>query len=144
MILADEMLAKSKQLVYLMANRDFTGILLGGLPNQAWLLPGLKPHTPLIAETSKVLLHIAPSGKLTIVAPNNEIEQIKDEIATLAAVDYYSYPWYRDERLEIARHWIEGGRIGSDQPTPNTVLIAKDMERLRAVLTEPEQTRYRV
>jgi len=52
-------------------------------------------------------------------------------------------PWYRDDRHEIARQWIQQGQVGSDRLTPYTRSVAQELEVLRATLSEDEQARYR-
>jgi len=72
----DETLVKCHQLVQLMERANLEGILLETIPNQTWLVPTLEPYTPLVAESSKILLYIPRSGKMCVAGPDNEIPQI--------------------------------------------------------------------
>jgi len=140
---AEEILVKRDELFQLMEIKKLDGIILSAVPNQTWFVPTIEPYTPLISESSKIILYIPRSGKIFVAGPENEMQQILERDFTGLEVEHYTYPWHSDERKEITSQWTENGRIGSDVLMPNTVSVADDLELLRSTLTDAEQNRYR-
>lgn len=140
---AEEILAKRDKLFQLMEIKELNGIILSAVPNQTWFVPTIEPYTPLISDSSKILLYIPKSGNILVAGPENEMRQILERDFAGINVEHYTYPWHSDERKEIVSKWTANGRIGSDVLMQNTISVADDLELLRAVLTDAEQTRYR-
>lgn len=143
MTAAGEIKEKERRVREFLKTRGLDALLLKRQANFAWLTGGGLNVVGITTEIGVASLLITEREKFVITS-NIEAPRMREEEA-LEAQGYQvkSHPWYEDRETAMVRELAGEGKIGSDVPFPEAVVVAEEIARLRYSLTPEEVARYR-
>lgn len=143
MAIAAEIKEKERRVREFLKSRDLEALLFKRQANFSWMTGGGLNLVGITTEVGVVSLLITRDGKFAI---SNNIEAARmtgEEGLEKQGFTVKSFPWYEDREVSIIRELVGEGKIGSDVPFPNALVLTEDIARLRYSLTPEEQERYR-
>ncbi|NOX38202.1 MAG: M24 family metallopeptidase [Calditrichaeota bacterium] len=144
----EELQEKMERIQQFLKKERLKGILLTQVRNVYWATAGLANNQIVLnKDVGAASLLIRADGKKFLICNGSEAARLMDESLRKLGYQLKMYNWYeanpvKDVRGQIIRELSLGGRIGSDVPFPETVLVADAFKRLRYQLTPSEIKRY--
>jgi Xaa-Pro aminopeptidase len=126
---------------YLRQHR-LAGLLLTRTENFAWYTAGGDNHILTGAEAGAASLLITPDREY-LVAPNNELNRLRDEEVSGLGFEPVEYPWYEAGQFPALVQKLASGAVASDLPVEGTQPLPPGFDDLRVPLLEDEIERYR-
>ncbi len=143
MVVPAEIREKERRVRAFMEQKDLSGVLLKRQANFSWMTGSGLNLVGITSELGAASLLITKDAKFVICnnieAPRMEEEEdLKSQGFVLK-----SYLWHEDQEVPIIRELMGSGRLGSDAPFPDSIVLPEDIARLRYSLTPEEHERYR-
>ncbi len=125
----------------LLERRGERAALLTGRRNFAWLTVGGQNHVVLASEDGASSILVTPR-EVTVLAPINEADRIRDEELAELAIEVVALPWHDPEAIAREAASRSGASADSGGPADDGVLEA-DLMPLRARLGPLDHDRLR-
>jgi len=143
-----EITEKVKRVVSFLKERGLGGLLLSTTANFAWITAGGDNHVVITSEEGACSILILPSGERYLISNNSEAGRMMEEELQGLGFQLKSFKWYEDKvvpdkKWEIIKGLTQGGRVASDIPYSEAVVVKEELGQLRYQLTETEIKRYR-
>ncbi|WP_251976887.1 M24 family metallopeptidase [Salinicola avicenniae] len=118
------------------------GVLLSSRESVAWLTQGATYHVVERSAVGVASLLVTPE-QVYLVAPDNEIDRLREEEPHPFEVVAATYAWYETADVALARLGFDGSasRLGSDLPMTGATCIAEHLLPLRFELDALERER---
>ena len=145
----EELTEKMDQVTEFLTQYKLDGLLLTQVRNVNWITAGLVNNQIVLnKDVGAASLLIMKDGKKYLICNDSEAPRMMDEIMKELGYTLKRYDWYdanpvKDVRGKIIKELAPKGKIGSDVPFPQTILVADKFEPLRYSLTDSEIKRYR-
>lgn len=144
-----EIAEKMARLQTFLEREKLDGMLFTQVRNFYWITAGLANNQIVLnKDVGAASVLIMKDGSKYLICNDSEAPRLMNEIMTELGYTLKRFDWFeanilQDVRGDIISQLAPKGRIGSDVPYPNTVLVADQFKPLRYSLTEPEIKRYR-
>ncbi|MCX6150925.1 MAG: M24 family metallopeptidase [Ignavibacteriales bacterium] len=144
-----EISEKMIRLQKFMDENKINGMLFTQVRNVNWITAGLaNVQIVLNKDVGAASLLIMKDGKKYLICSGSEAGRMMDESLKDLGYELKMFNWYesnpvKDVRGNIIKELATGGKIGSDNSFPGTVLMADQFKPLRFSLTDSEIKRYR-
>lgn len=132
------MLFKEK-ILSLMDEENLDGLLLARRDSFSWLTGGGYNHVLQTTELGIAYLYIT-KGSIRCITTINEKSRLESEELFHTGIEIVVTPWFED--LDTFTVKILSGRVGSDNGRVGTVNVFKQLQRLRATLSDEEINSY--
>ncbi|MCK4894615.1 MAG: M24 family metallopeptidase [Calditrichia bacterium] len=145
----EELTEKMDQVTEFLTQYKLDGLLLTQVRNVNWITAGLVNNQIVLnKDVGAASLLIMKDGKKYLICNDSEAPRMMDEVMKELGYTLKRYDWYdanpvKDVRGKIIKELAPKGKIGSDVPFPQTILVADKFEPLRYSLTDSEIKRYR-
>ncbi len=145
----EELTEKMDQVTEFLTQYKLDGLLLTQVRNVNWVTAGLVNNQIVLnKDVGAASLLIMKDGKKYLICNDSEAPRMMDEVMKELGYTLERYDWYdanpvKDVRGKIIKELAPKGKIGSDVPFPQTILVADKFEPLRYSLTDSEIKRYR-
>ena len=143
MAVSDEMKEKERRVKEFLRSKNLKALLLKRQANFSWMTCGGINLVGITTEMGATSLLITENSKFVI---SNNIEaprMIEEESLEEQGFAVKFFPWYEDQEAPTVKDLVGDGPVGCDVPSPNTVMVAEEVARLRYSLTPEEVDRYR-
>jgi antitoxin VapB len=138
----DEIGLKKQQLVELMEENNFAGLLLSRHENVAWATAGqVDMRVAVPAATGSAAVFVRKDGSGFYLTTNNEAPRIQDEEFGGLPFEPIVLPWTEGDFAKAARGLAAAGAIGADTHEANCEAV--NLAALRSQLQPAEIERYR-
>ena len=139
---------KVKRVVGFLKERRLSGLLLSTTGNFAWITAGGDNHVVITSEEGACSILILPSGERYLISNNSEAGRMVEEELQGLGFRLKGFKWFEDKlvpdkKWEIIKSLTEGGRVASDVPYSEAVVVKREVGQLRYPLTDSEIKRYR-
>jgi Xaa-Pro dipeptidase len=144
-----EIAEKMERLQDFLTKEKLDGMLFTQVRNFYWITAGLANNQIVLnKDVGAASVLIMKDGSKYLICNDSEAPRLMDEIMTDLGYTLKRYNWYesnpiKDVRGDIISQIAPQGKIGSDVPYPNTVLVSDKFKPLRYSLTDSEIKRYR-
>lgn len=144
-----EIAEKMVRLQTFLEREKLDGMLFTQVRNFFWITAGLANNQIVLnKDVGAASVLIMKDGSKYLICNDSEAPRLMNEIMTELGYTLKRFDWFeanilQDVRGDIISQLAPKGRIGSDVPYPNTILVADQFKPLRYSLTEPEIKRYR-
>ena len=145
----EELTEKMDHVSEFLTQYKLDGLLLTQVRNVNWITAGLVNNQIVLnKDVGAASLLIMRDGKKYLICNDSEAPRMMDEVMKELGYTLKRYDWYdanpvKDVRGKIIKELAPKGKIGSDVPFPQTILVADKFEPLRYSLTDSEIKRYR-
>lgn len=145
----EEISTKMDLLKNWMKENNLDGMLFTQVRNLYWITAGRADvQIVLNKDVGAASLLIMNDGKKYLIANGSEAPRMLDESLKGLGYELKFYPWYeanpvKDVRGDLIKEIAGTGKIGSDTPYPETVLMDDQIQPLRYQLTPTEIKRYK-
>ncbi len=145
----EELTEKMDHVSEFLTQYKLDGLLLTQVRNVNWITAGLVNNQIVLnKDVGAASLLIMKDGKKYLICNDSEAPRMMDEVMKELGYTLKRYDWYdanpvKDVRGKIIKELAPKGKIGSDVPFPQTILVADKFEPLRYSLTDSEIKRYR-
>ena len=139
---------KVKRVVAFLKQKGFGGLLLSTTANFAWITAGGDNHVIITSEEGVCSILILPSGERYLVSSNSEAGRVMEEELQGLGFRLKGFKWYEDKlvpdkKWKIIKSLTGEGRVASDIPYSDAVVLNEELGQLRYQLTDSEIKKYR-
>lgn len=138
-----EIIEKEERVRNFLRSRELDALLLKRQANFSWMTGGGLNLVGITTEIGAAALLITVRGKFLVCSNIEAPRMIEEEKLEDQGFEILSFPWHEDQEAALLRNLVGGGRLASDVPFPEAVVLPEEIARLRYELTPEEQDRYR-
>jgi Xaa-Pro dipeptidase len=138
-----EIQEKERRVRQFLGEKGLRALLLKRQANFSWMTGGGLNLVGIATEVGATSLLITEDSKYVICNNIEAPRMIEEEGLQKQGFAVKTFPWYEDRETAILKELVGDGPVGCDVSSPNTVLLAEEIARLRYSLTPAELERYR-
>jgi len=145
----NELTVKMGRIFEFLEQLNLDGLLLTQVRNFYWVTAGQANNQIVLnKDVGAASALIMKDGTKYLICNDSEAPRMMDEVMKDLGYTLKRYNWYqanpvKDVRGDIIKELAPKGKIGSDIPFPQTILVADKFKRFRYSLTDSEIKRYR-